>query len=132
MLNRKLLAASPCLVAVVLLMAQQARASVSLTGVVPSTTKKYLVSGTSVNVNPSTHQTLKITFETTTSGVNLSLCSGTSANFAAGACGTLLSSSGGPGFTFLTLVDSTTLNYQDLYVIMNVGTVNAGFSLTIE
>jgi hypothetical protein len=59
---------------------------------------------------------LKIAFETTTAGDNLALCAGTAADFAAGQCAIRLSDSGGPGFTFLTIVDAATLNGKILFV----------------
>jgi hypothetical protein len=83
-------------------------------------------------VKTGSHTLLKIAFETTTGGNNLSLCAGTIADFNAGTCATSLSDSGGPGFTFLTLVDVQDLENKQLYVIQNVGSGAASFSVTIE
>ena len=91
---------------------------------------KYLLTGSVVNV--STNTVLKISFETLTAGDNLSLCAGTDADFTAGHCPTRLNISGGPGFTFLTIVDAASLNGKQLYVIRNVGINAASFRVTIE
>lgn len=63
---------------------------------------------------------------------NLSLCSGTIADFTAGVCGAELATSGGPGFTFLAITNGAALNDQWLYVVRNVRTAASGFTITIE
>lgn len=108
------------------LSAASARA-LTLTG---SVDYKYLVSSTPVNTTTPT--LLKIMFENNTSGTNLSLCAGSSADFNSGTCPYRLSSSGGPGFQFLALVDATVLNGKYLYVVRSVGIVVSKFTLTIE
>ena len=100
-----------------------------LTGTVGST-GKYLVSGSPVNVTA--NAVLKITFETTTAGANLALCAGSGSDLAAGTCPTRLNDSGGPGFTFLTIVDAASLNGKFLYVLREVGINSASFRFTIE
>jgi hypothetical protein len=114
--------------ALALVGAQSAQA-MTITGTVAA--QKYLVTGSPVSVNL-TNAVLKISFETTTPGVNLSLCAGTIADFSAGRCATQLNDSGGPGFRFLTIVDAASLNGKQLYIIKNVGFIPASFSLTIE
>ena len=109
--------------------ARNAMALTSITGTVGST-GKYLLSGTPVNVTA--NMVLKITFETTTAGVNLALCAGTSENFLSGTCATQLNDSGGPGFTFLTIVDAASLNGRLIYVVREVGTADASFKFTVE
>jgi hypothetical protein len=105
-----------------------ALASTTITGTVGS--EKYLLTGSAVNVT--TNAVLKISFETTTAGENLALCAGSIADFAAGRCATQLNDSGGPGFRFLTIVDTASLNGKHLYIIRTVGVNPASFSFTIE
>jgi hypothetical protein len=62
----------------------------------------------------------------------MELCAGTAAQFAAATCGTRLNDSGGPGFTFLTIVDAASLNGKLLYIIKAVGEGAASFVFTIE
>ena len=108
--------------------ASQARA-LTITGTV-GTTKKYLLTGTAITTTA--HSVLKISFETTTGGNNLSLCAGSFGDFAAGSCPLQLNDSGGPGFIFLTIIDAADLNGKQLYVIQNVGINPASFKVTIE
>jgi hypothetical protein len=68
----------------------------------------------------------------TTAGTNLELCAGTGADFAAGTCPVRLSDSGGPGFVFLTIVDTPALSGKIIYVIRAVGIAAATFRLTVE
>src|SRR5215470_13250906 len=68
---------------------------------------KYLVSGMPVTTTTAT--VLKLSFENKTSGTNLELCAGTPADFASGTCSIRLSDSGGPGFVFLTITDTSQL-----------------------
>lgn len=128
MLNRKSLATIVCAAVLMFAAARNAHALTVITGTMSS--KQYLLSGSPVNVTANV--VLKITFETATPGNNLSLCTGTAAEFEAGTCGTQLNNSGGPGFTFLTIVDAASLNGKFLYVIRNVGSGAASFVFTIE
>lgn len=105
----------------------KAHAAVTITGV---TGAKYLVSGAPVMT--STDAVFKISFANKTSGTNLELCAGTTTDFVNGACPLRLSSSGGPGFVFLTIVDANALAGKVLYVIRAVGTISATFVLVIE
>jgi hypothetical protein len=116
-----------CVAAFALAGARNAQALTTITGTVGS---KYLLTGSAVNVT--TNAVLKITFETTTAGENLELCAGSVADFAAGNCATRLNDSGGPGFTFLTIVDAASLNGKQLFVIRAVGINAASFKFTIE
>jgi len=100
----------------------------TLTGVV-GPTGKYLVTGAPVSLPPNVP--LKIAFECNTAGVNLSLEFGTTAQFTAGA-GTPISDSGGPGFQFLSLLNSSQLAGQVLWVRRDVGTANAAFTIWID
>jgi hypothetical protein len=109
--------------------ARNAMALTTITGTVGSA-GKYLLTGAAVNVTA--NAVLKITFETTTGGVNLALCAGSGSDFVAGSCPIRLNDSGGPGFTFLTIVDSASLNGKLIYVIREVGINAASFKLTIE
>jgi hypothetical protein len=109
--------------------ARSAQASTTITGTVGSS-GKYLLTGSAVSVTA--NAVLKITFETTTAGENLSLCSGTISDLAAGHCATQLNDSGGPGFMFLTIVDAASLNGKQLFVIRNVGINSVSFKFTIE
>jgi hypothetical protein len=90
----------------------------------------YLVSGSAVNSTLA--GVLRISFQDNTAGTNLSLCAGTIADFEAGTCGTLLASSGGPGFIFLAVQDAAKLNGKSLYVIRTVGDVAANFTIVIN
>lgn len=102
---------------------------ITITGTVgPS--GKYLVTG--MPVSTKTHTVLKITFENNTAGTNLGLCAGSDADFNAGNPGLQLSSSGGPGFQFLTIIDTHQLSGKVLYVLRQVGTSVSQFTLTIE
>ena len=127
MLNRRSLAAMVCAAALMLAGARNAQA-LTITGTVGG--GKYLLTGIAINVTA--NAVLKISFETTTAGENLSLCAGSIADFAAGRCGIQLNDSGGPGFRFLAIVDAASLNGKQLYIIRNVGTNPATFSFTIE
>jgi hypothetical protein len=130
MLNRKFVATILCLSAVLFLGAERSQAQpITITGTVGSS-GKYLLSGSPVKTT--THAVLKISFETTTPGRNLSLCAGTTADFEAGNCATELSGSGGPGFTFLTIVDAADLNGLQLFVKLNVGSAPASFTVSID
>jgi hypothetical protein len=104
-------------------------ASTTITGTV-ETTGKYLVSGAPVTT--STASVLKLSFENTTPGTNLELCAGTGADLAAGTCPTRLSDSGGPGFVFLTIVNTPAISGKSIYVIRAVGIAPSTFRLTIE
>lgn len=77
------------------------------------------------------HSVLKLTFENNTAGTNLSLCAGTDANFSAGTAGIVLSGSGGPGFIFLTIVDTHKLAGQIIYVLRQVGSAVSEFTLPV-
>jgi len=102
---------------------------ITITGTVgPS--GKYLVTGTPVTTTA--HTVLKIAFENNTAGTNLALVAGTVAQFTSGTGGTQLSDSGGPGFQFLSIVDTQSLAGQVLFVRRLVGAANAQFLLTIE
>lgn len=105
------------------------RASTTITGTV-ETTGKYLVTGTPVT--STTAAVLKLSFEDITAGTNLELCAGTGSDFIAGTCATRLSDSGGPGFVFLTIVDTPAISGKLIYVIRAVGLAPATFRLTIE
>ena len=91
---------------------------------------KYLVTG--APVNSTAELPMKISFENMTGGTNLTLCAGTLAQFNAGQVGMQLSSSGGPGFRFLTIIDAAKLDGKVIYVLHAVGTVNAQFTMVIE
>jgi hypothetical protein len=104
-------------------------AETTITGTV-GTTGAYLVTGAPVATTADA--VLKISFENLTSGTNLALCAGTPAQFTAHTCGTELSDSGGPGFTFLTIVDTAALSGKVIYVLREVGTLNSTFQMTIE
>jgi hypothetical protein len=118
-----------CLLGFLLLATPRVQAAVTITGTVGSS-GAYLVSGSPVNYG--THAVLKITFEDQTSGTNLALCAGTAADFTAQKCTIRLSDSGGPGFNFLTIVDAATLNGMAVYVLRDVGSANAKFTLSVE
>jgi hypothetical protein len=102
---------------------------ISLNGVVAAS-GKYLVTG--IPVDTTTTDVLKIVFETKTSGVNLALFAGTTAEFSSGTGGMQLSDSGGPGFAFLTIIDTHKLAGKVLFVRREVGTSAAEFTLTID
>ena len=102
---------------------------ITITGTV-GTSGKYLVTG--MPVTTTAHTVLKIAFENNTAGTNLALIAGTLAQFSSGTGGTQLSDSGGPGFQFLSIVDTQSLAGQVLFVRRMVGTANAQFVLTIE
>jgi hypothetical protein len=106
-----------------------ARAAVQVTDTV-GTSGLFLISG--IPVNAPHGGPIKMVFGNLTSGTNLALCAGSTADFSAGTCKTLLSSSGGPGFNFLTIVDLAKLNGQVLFVKRVVGTAASAFSLTVE
>jgi len=91
---------------------------------------KFLV--TSIPISTKVNTTLKLSFENKTSGTNLSLCAGSAVDFNAKKCATSISGSGGPGFMFLTIVDTKTLAGKHLYVINNGPAKSANFSLTVE
>jgi hypothetical protein len=106
-----------------------ALASTTITGTVEAS-GKYLVTGAPVTTT--TAAVLKLSFENTTPGTNLELCAGTGADFLAATCPTRLSDSGGPGFVFLTIVDTPAISGKIIYVVRVVGTAAATFRLTIE
>ncbi|HEY6342669.1 MAG TPA: hypothetical protein VIY49_14340 [Bryobacteraceae bacterium] len=114
---------------IALLAAGNAFAETTITGTVGAS-GKYLVTGAPVTTT--TAAVLKISFGNDTPGTNLALCAGTAADFASGTCGLRLSDSGGPGFTFLTIVDTPAITGKILYVIREVGVANSTFTLTIE
>jgi hypothetical protein len=101
----------------------------TITGTVGSS-GKYLVTG--MPVDTKTHTVLKIAFENNTTGTNLSLCAGSDADFAAGNVGTQLSDSGGPGFKFLTIIDTHQLSGKIIYVLRQVGSAASDFTLNVE
>jgi hypothetical protein len=104
-------------------------ASTTITGTVgPS--GKYLV--TAAPVTATTVTVLKLSFENKTSGTNLELCAGTAADFAAGTCSIRLSDSGGPGFVFLTITDTSQLSGKIIWVYRAVGITASNFALTVE
>lgn len=102
---------------------------INLTGTVGGS-GKYLVTG--IPIDTKTHTVLKIVFENKTAGTNLGLFAGTDADFAAGTGGLQLSGSGGPGFQFLTIIDTHKISGKILYVLRQVGTADSVFSLTVE
>lgn len=102
---------------------------ITITGIVGST-GKYLVTG--MPVETKTHAVLKLSFENLTAGTNLQLCSGSTADFAAGTAGTQLSDSGGPGFIFLTIIDTHKLAGQVIYVLRAVGSADSQFQLIVD
>jgi hypothetical protein len=127
-LSRRSLAMATCIAALAFAGETKAYGATTITGTLASS--KYMLTGSPVSVT--TNAVLKISFETTTAGENLSLCAGTNADFAAGHCATQLNDSGGPGFMFLTIIDAASLNGKQLYVIRNVGVNPASFRFTIE
>jgi hypothetical protein len=102
---------------------------ITITGTV-GTNGKYLLTG--IPVDTTTPAVLKLTFENNTAGTNLTLCAGTIADFNAGNTATLLSSSGGPGFIFLTIIDAQKLAGKAIYVLRAVGTAASQFTLNID
>jgi hypothetical protein len=106
-----------------------ADAAVEITDTV-GTSGMFLVSG--IPVSAPAGGPVKIAFGNLTSGTNLELCAGSTADFSAGTCKILLSSSGGPGFNFLTIVDLAQLNGKVLFVKRAVESAASAFSLTIE
>jgi hypothetical protein len=102
---------------------------ITLTGVVGSS-GSYLVTG--MPVTSHVHSVLKIAFENNTAGTNLALYAGTDAEFAAGTGGMRLSDSGGPGFQFLTIVDTHRLSGKIIFVRREVGSGDSQFTLTVE
>src|SRR5579864_7351018 len=129
MVNRKSFATMICTAVLAFAAARDAQAVTIITGTVGSS-GKYLLTGSPVNVTG--NGVLKISFENSTPGTNLELCAGTAADFAAGTCAVRLSNSGGPGFTFLTLVDASSLAGKIIFVQRAVGAGNASFVLTVE
>ena len=105
-----------------------AEGAVEVTGTVGSN-GKYLLSGTSLS-GPSS-AIVNFAFQNLTSGTNLPLCAGSTADFQAGTCATELASSGGPGFTFLSIVDVGSLNGKVWLINRNVGTA-AKFAVVAE
>ena len=106
-----------------------APASTTITGIV-GLTGKYLVTGSPVTT--STDAVLKMSFENTTNGTNLALCAGSEADFNLGFCPMRLSDSGGPGFMFLTIIDTPALSGKLIYVLRVVGATPSSFRLTID
>jgi hypothetical protein len=100
----------------------------TITGVVRSD-GKYLV--TSIPVHSNVPAVLRLTFENNTSGTNLGLVSGTAEEFELGG-GTEISGSGGPGFRFLTILDTEQLEGKHLFVRRDVGSADSAFTLTVE
>ncbi len=117
------------LIMLVLLMIGPVRQAFGFT-IVDTVGDKFLVTGMSISAT--TPVVLKLKFENNTAGTNLSLCAGTAKDFLHGICATQLSSSGGPGFQFLTIVDTPQLSGLDVYVINNGPATPATFTLTIE
>ena len=101
----------------------------TITGTV-GTDGKYLVTG--MPVDTATNMVLKLAFENNTAGTNLSLCAGSDADFSAGTAGIALSDSGGPGFKFLTIIDTHALSGKVLYVLREVGSADSQFTLTVD
>jgi hypothetical protein len=91
---------------------------------------KYLVTGAPVTATTVT--VLKLSFENLTAGTNLELCAGTAADFASDTCSTRLSDSGGPGFVFLTITDTSELSGKFIFVVRAVGITASTFKLTVE
>ena len=92
--------------------------------------KAYLISG--MPVASKTATVLKFVFENKTENTSLSLCAGTAKDFSAGTCAMNLVTSGGPGFQFLSIVDSTQLTGKLLFVVNTEGSVKSDFVLTVE
>jgi hypothetical protein len=102
---------------------------ITITGTVGSS-GKYLVTG--IPVATQTHSVLKMVFENRTSGTNLGLFAGTDSDFTSGTGGLELSDSGGPGFQFLTIVDTNKLAGKIIFVRREVGSADSLFALTID
>ena len=102
---------------------------ITITGTVGAS-GKYLVTGLPVETN--THAVLKLSFENLTSGTNLALCAGSVADFNAGNAGLQLSDSGGPGFMFLTIIDTHKIAGKVIYVLRAVGSANSEFRLIVD
>jgi hypothetical protein len=102
---------------------------ITITGTVGAS-GKYLVTGIPVDTN--THAVLKLSFENLTSGTNLALCAGSVADFNAGNVGLQLSDSGGPGFVFLTIIDTHKIAGKVIYVLRAVGSANSEFRLIVD
>jgi hypothetical protein len=82
-------------------------------------------------VHSSVQAVLKLTFENNTSGSNLALVVGTAEDFEQRAA-TDISGSGGPGFRFLTILDTGQLDGKHLYVRGDVGSADSQFTLTLD
>jgi len=91
---------------------------------------QYLVTG--MPVETEIHAVLKLTFENKTAGTNLGLFAGTMAEFSSGAGGTQLSDSGGPGYRFLTIVDTHRLAHRVIFVRRLVGAADSNFTLDVD
>lgn len=102
---------------------------VRITGTVGSSGKQPV---TSLPVASQAHIPLKITFESNTAGSGLSLWAGSVGDFEMGSAGTNLSGSGGPGFTFLTIINVADLNGQMLWVQRDTGSGDSLFTIDIE
>jgi hypothetical protein len=102
---------------------------ITITGTVGSS-GKYLVTG--IPIDTQTHAVLKMVFENRTSGTNLGLFAGTDADFTSGSGGLELSDSGGPGFQFLTIIDTNKLSGKIIFVRREVGTADSQFALTVD
>jgi hypothetical protein len=102
---------------------------ITITGTVGSS-GKYLVTG--IPIDTQTHTVLKMVFENRTSGTNLGLFAGTDADFTSGSGGLELSDSGGPGFQFLTIIDTNKLSGKVIFVRREVGTADSQFALTVD
>ncbi len=100
----------------------------TLTSVVGPTGKCFFT-GAPVSLPPNVP--VKIVFECNTAGVDLALVFGTPAQFAAGT-GTQISGAGEPGLQFLTMLDSSQLAGQSLWVRRDLGTANAAFTVWID
>jgi hypothetical protein len=81
---------------------------------------------------PSATAVLRIAFQNDTAGTNLQLCAGTVDQFSLGTFSRVLSGSGGPGFQFLTIVDTKVLQGLAIYVIREVGSAASHFTINIE
>jgi hypothetical protein len=102
---------------------------ITITGSVGSS-GKYLVTG--LPVDTTANAVLKMAFENNTSGTNLALFAGTVAEFESGSGGMQLSDSGGPGFQFLTIIDTQQLSGKIIFVRREVGSANSQFTLTVD
>ena len=101
---------------------------ITITGTVGSNGKSLV---TSIPVHSSVPAVLKLTFENNTSGTNLALVAGTAEDFEQGT-GTDISDSGGPGFRFLTILDTGQLDGKHLYVRREVGSADSQYTLTLD